>query len=330
MRQYTHRAIKAIRADQRHLHFDIGVGAALLGSAVIQGGMGLAGNALGGGSQDQMALETPEQKDARRALLNFAATGQYGNFKAGEAIPLGYGDFNATTQEQQGLSALQKLLASDLPAGYDLGDAALRDIIDTSQASIDRQFSPFQAQVQRQTNESNRALKRNAGFAGNLYSTDTIRKMGDIEARGNENLTSQLANLTNQALDRRLAAASTAYNGASARQNAEIQRISASQQYGDLIRSLNDSSIKARDQELLRRRQEMQLPIQALTSVAGTSSNFGVPSVQTSSPYAQLLNQMGGTAGQYLGYTAMMDSANKYNPNYETAWPSNMGPSFQG
>jgi hypothetical protein len=293
--------------------------------------MGLAGNMLGGGSQDQYPLETAEQKQARQQLLNFAQTGKWGGFTAGEEVKgLRYGDYNATAQEQQGLSALQRLLSAGLPAGYDLGDAALRDIIDTSPAAVERQFSPFQDQVRRQISESNRALKRNAGFAGNLYSTDTIRQLGDIEARGNETLASQLAGLTNQALDRRLQAAATAYNGASARQNAEIQQVAASQQYGSLIRQLNDASIKARDTELLRRRQELQLPIQALQAVSQQSSTFGVPSIQTASPYAQLLNQLGGTANTWLGYTAMMDAANKYNPNYETAWPSNMGPSWNG
>lgn len=259
----------------------------------------------GGGSTSQVALRSPEQKAAQQALLRFSQTGQFGDFQAGAQVPLGYGDFNATGLENQGQSQLQSLLNGGIPSQYAMGDQALQDILGQGQGGIQAQFAPFQDQVARQTSEANRALMRGAGFAGNLYSTDTIRQLGDVQARGNETLSSHLAGLTNDALNRKLQAVPLAYQSAQAQQGARLQQIDAASTYGALTRQLNDQSIKARDAELLRRRQELQLPIQAATNLAGMSSQFGVPEVKNPSPYAQLLGlagQVGGTAlGTYFG-----------------------------
>lgn len=255
----------------------------------------------GGGSTSQEAMLTPEQKAAMAQLSGFASTGRFGDFKAGEAQNLGYGDFNATGLENQGQSALQDLLKNGIPSQYAMGDNALKGFLETDPNAIKAQFDPFAAQVQRQIKDSNTALKRGAGFAGNLYSTNTIRGMGDIQARGNETLTAQLANLTNQAADRRMQAIPLAYQSAEAQQGAKLQQISASQQYGALTRQLNDASIKARDAEILRRREELKMPIQAAGTVLGANANYGVPSVQNQSPYADLLGLVGQIGGAAIG-----------------------------
>lgn len=241
---------------------------------------------------EQVPLETAEQRAARKRLNKFSRTGQFGDFKAGAEVPLGYGDFGVTESEQMGLSGLQGLLRSGIPDQFRLGDEALRDMLQTDPAAIQAQFDPFKAQTQRQIDEANTALKRNAGFAGNLYSTNTIQGLGDIQARGNETLISKLAELTNSAMDRRLSAIPLAYQSGAAQEDIAMGRVDASQRYGGLTRQLNDASIKARDAELLRRRQELQLPIQAATAVAGSNVPFGVPNIpyQQQSPYMDLLN----------------------------------------
>lgn len=264
-------------------------------------GLGLLTGALGGkNTATQVPLETPEQAAARAKLMSFANTGKFGNFTAGEELPLNYGDYGITGLEQQGQTALQGLLRGGIPDQYRMGDTALQSFLTTNPADIQAQFDPFKSQVQRQTKESDRALKRNAGFAGNLYSTGTIRGLGDIQARGNETLTSQLASLADQAAQRRLSAIPLAYQSAESQQNSRLQQISASQQYGALTRQLNDASLKARDAEILRRREEMKMPIQAATSVAGMNTQFGVPSVSTS-PYAELLGMVGQIGGAAIG-----------------------------
>lgn len=260
----------------------------------------LVGELLSTKQTEQVPLETPEQRAARRKLMGFADTGRFGNFTAGEEIPLGYGDYGMTGIEGQGQSALQDLLNQGLPSQYAAGDNALMDYLKTDPTDVAAQYDPFKAQVQRQMKESDRALKRNAGFAGNLYSTDTIRNMGDIQARGNETLTSELARLTDSALNRRLQAISLAYQSAESQQASRLNQIGASQQYGGLTRQLNDASIKTRDAELLRRRQELQLPIQAAQTVSGQNANFGIPSIETAK-YAELLKLAGQIGGAYAG-----------------------------
>lgn len=282
---------------------------------------GIASNMLGKKKTSQVPLETAEQRAARQKLMGFADTGNFGDFTAGADVPLGYGDYGITGPESQGLTKLQELLNAGLPAQYAQGDAALADYLKTDPTDVSAQFDPFKQQTQRQIAESDRALKRNAGFAGNLYSTDTIRGLGDIQARGNETLTSQLASLTDSALNRRLQAIPLAYQSGEAQQSAKLQQIGASQQYGDLTRRLNDASIKARDAELLRRRQELQLPIEAAKTVAGGQSNFGVPSIETS-PYGDLLGMVGQIGGTYLNNRAAGAQAQRYFPSGGGGYPT--------
>lgn len=278
---------------------------------------GAVSSLLGKKKQEQVPLETPEQRAARQKLMGFADTGTFGNFTAGAEVPLGYGDYGITGIEKQGQTALQDLLNQGLPSGYAQGDAALADYLKTDPTDVSAQYDPFKTQVQRQIKESNRALKRNAGFTGNLYSTDTIRNLGDIEARGNETLTAQLANLTDSALNRRLQAIPLAYQSGEAQQAAKLNQIQASQQYGALTRQLNDASIKARDAELLRRRQELQLPIDAAKTVAGQTANYGVPSINTS-PYGDLLGLVGQIGGQYFANQGADNMAKRYYPSGST------------
>lgn len=251
----------------------------------------------------QVPMETPEQAAARRMLTQFAQTGKFGDYTAGQDLGIPTGDYSQTPYEQQGLSSLSQLLSSGIPDQYKLGDAALRDLIDTSPAAIEQQFSPFKTQVERQIRDSNTELKRNAGFTGNLYSTDTVRRLGDIEARGNETLTSKLADLTDAALQRKASLIPVAYQGGQAQEALNMGRINASQQYGALPRTLNNADLQAQYQEALRRRSELQQPIDAAKSVAGTGVNYGVPSVTTnqSSPFQSVLDLAANIGGQYAG-----------------------------
>ena len=286
----------------------------------------------GGAKQKQVPLETDEQRRARAQLQDFAETGRFGDFQAGAEVPLGYGDYGATDIEKQGLSSLQGLLQSPGVRGemMDAGDKALMGFLQTDPAAIQAQFNPFREQVQRQIGESERGLRRGAAFGGNLYSTDTVRGLGDIQARGNETLTAELARLTDQASARRLQAVPLAYQSAEARQGQELQRVAASQQYGALTRQLNDQQIKARDAELLRRRQELQLPIQAAQTVAGGGANFGVPEVQAKSPYADLLGMVGQIGGGYLQDELAMKQYKRYFPGATTQPATPEGPNRMG
>lgn len=267
------------------------------------------GTALGGlfGSlnpkqitQDQVPLLTPQQIAAQKKLEEFYNSGVFGNFKAGEDLGLELGDFNMTGIESEGQSALQQLLGSSLPSQFALGDDALKSLLNPDPSAVAAQFDPFKAQVQREIADSVRNTKRNSAYTGNLYSTASLKNLGDVEARGQETLASQLANLTNEALNRRLQAVPLAYQAGNAAEGIKLGRIQASQQFGGLSRQLNDARMKARDAEILRRREELKLPISVAQGIAGSNATFGVPSVTTSQPSTlmqllQLLVQGGST-----------------------------------
>lgn len=282
-------------------------------------GMGLLNG--GGGEGGIMAFETPEQKAARSALANFISTGRFGAFEAGAEVPLAYGDFTPTGLESEGLSSLQNLLRSGIPDQYRMGDEALRDILATGPAAIDKQFEPFRALTERAMRDADTNLRRGAGFAGNLFSTDTIRGLGDIQARGTETMTAELARLSDAALNRKLAAIPLAYQSAAGQEDLAMGRVAASQQYGGLTRHLNDAFLKARDAELLRRRTELQLPIQAAMSLGGGPVQYG-PAPTKESPYQELLNMVGAIGGQYLGNEL---NQRQYKRNFPGAAPTTGG-----
>jgi len=265
----------------------------------------------------QQPLVPPQVLHAMDRLNDFSRTGTFGDFTAGAEVPLEYGDFNASDIEQQGLSSLQQLLGSGVPDQFRVGDEALTGLINQRPEDINAQFDPFRAQVQRQIRDSNDALKRSAGFAGNLYSTDTVRRLGDIEARGNETLTAELARLTNDAMNRRtntiLSAAPLLYGSGESQEGIRSNRIGSAFQYGGLTRQLNDQARKSRDAEILRRRQELQLPIQASQTVAGFSPPYGVPEIETS-PFDDILGLVGQIGGNYLGNELSMRQYARHFP----------------
>jgi len=266
----------------------------------ITAGASLASGALGKKKTKQGPLVPDEVIAAMQRLNEFGRTGQFGDFKAGAEVPLGYGDFGMTDVEKRATSGLGDLLSSGIPDQFRLGDEALRDLLATSPQQIESMFEPFKAQTQRTLRESEDALKRSAGFAGNLYSTNTIRGLGDIQARGNETLTSELARLTNEALNRRERAIPLAFQSAESQEGIRQNRLGSAFNFGGLARQLNDASIKSRDAELLRRRNELQLPIEATKSVTGFSPSYGVPEIETS-PFDDILGLVGQIGGTYAG-----------------------------
>lgn len=236
-------------------------------------------------TQNQVPLETPEQAAARKKLLDFANTGTFGAYTAGADIGIKPGDYGMTGLETQGQTALQQLLNGGIPSQFKLGDNALADLLNPN---IQAQFQPFVDQTNRQTRTDVNAARANAGYTGSLYGTSAIKTLGDVQSRANETLTSKLASLTNDALNRRLQAIPLAYQSGQAQQNILNNNISSAYQYGALPRTLNNASIDSSNAELLRRRNELLQPINAAGTVAGQNSNFGVPQVTTQNPNPML------------------------------------------
>lgn len=257
-------------------------------------------------SATQVPLLTPEQQAAQQQLAQFMKTGKYGDFTAGGDAGVQMGNWNMTDIEKSGQTELQRLLSSGIPAQFQMGNDALAQFLNTDPNNVSAMFDPFKQQTERQIRDSNTNLKREAGFAGNLYSTNTIRGLGDIQVRGNETLTAQLASLTNEAYNRKLQAVPLAYQAGQAQEDISQGRIAAANQFGGLERALQNAGIEQSNAEILRRRNESLMPLGTAETLAGSSAAYGVPTVETQSqnPMMDLLSAIIGAGGQYLGAKA--------------------------
>jgi hypothetical protein len=313
---------------------------------------------LTGGGQEkvqQVPLETAEQRAARIALLDAAKNGGFGNVKFGSAVD-GYtpgdaltgwtpgqafqgfnagegyggdlGDYNLTGTESTGLSHLDELLRSGNPALFDTGSKALTDLLTGDKFdpyAANSEFSPFRTALDRETRDAQDAVKRNAAFSGNLYSTNTLRSQADVTDRANTTKASKLAELFSEYTGRKVNAIPLAFQAAQTGENINQNRIAAAMQYGGLPRTLRDTaaqrayadwqrargeqytdlnrrnaesatdSTRRRDEvstDATRRRNEQLMPLQIYGNVAGQNANFGVPevSIPKSNPYMDLLS----------------------------------------
>lgn len=263
-------------------------------------GYGLYKAASGGGNTDvaQVPLETPEQKAAREGLLSFASTGTFGNYTAGTPYTGSLGDFGMTAVEKAAQGAL-----NTRTAGQDYGSLALKDLITTDKYNPLNQEGLYQSlggTIDRTTRDASDAFKRSAAFGGNLYSTDTVRNLGQIQERGAESKAATLASLYDNYIGRKTGAIPQAIA-------AQDSAIGQAYQYGGLPRTLETAKDQAAYTEFQRQRQEQQQQVTALSSVAGTPSNFGVPSVSVpnANPWLDVMNLLasfgGKAAGAYAG-----------------------------
>lgn len=296
---------------------------AILGSIAsglaLGGGSALVSGLLGGDKEKvrQRPLRSPEQTEAQNLLLDFAKSGRFGDFQAGEPIGVPLGDFDPTGLEQAGLQRLGGLLQEGLPSTLGLAVDSLGQFLDTGQENIDRQFQPFQQRTERLIGEQEDALKRGAAFTGDLFSSDTIEQLGDVRSRGLESLTSELARLTDQARQRQLQAIPLAGNLAQLEEGLNLGRIGASQQFGGLERILSDQAIQAQLQEALRQRGELRAPISAAQTLATAQPAFGVPEVDipVRSPFQNVLDLTAGIGGDIISNELFLRRFNELGGN---------------
>lgn len=322
---------------------------------------GFVGRAFSGNGSEkvqQVPLETPEQRAARQKLLDAAKSGGFGDVQFGSAID-GYtpgaplqgftpgsafqgfnagqeyggalGNYDLSGLESSGLGKVMAALKSGNPALFDTGSNALTDLLNPNSRfdpySANGEYSPFSTAVDRNTRESMDAVKRNAAFSGNLYSTNTLRSQGDVLDRANTTKASKLAELFTNYTNQKVNAIPMAFQAAQTGENINRNRTADAFTYGGLPRTLADQAAKDRYGEFQRargesytdlnrrnaelgtdatrirdeqttdanrRRQEQLLPLNLFSSIAGQNSNFGVPevSIPRSNPYMDLLQSI--------------------------------------
>ena len=267
-------------------------------TAGLTGGASLLPDLLGGGGSNtvsQVPLLTQEQIDAQKMLMNFAKTGKYGNYTAGEGYTGSLGDFNTTGTENLATGKLNDLLSSTLPEIYSQGQNTLSDFLTTDKYNPMANggvYDAYKGTVQRQITDAENATKRSAAFGRNLYSGDTIRKLGDVQAKGQEALSSKLADMYQTYVGQKLQATPLALQAGQGAESMAQNRIAAGYQYGGLQRTLANQESSAKYNEWLRQRQDALTPLSSASSVMGTPVQWGVPSVTTQNPsgFENILN----------------------------------------
>lgn len=283
-----------------------------VGATTVAAGTAAYGAYTAGGDEKvgQVPLETPEQRDARLGLTDFARTGTYGNYTAGTPYTGSLGNFAMTALES---GAQNKLLSRLNSPGMDpnmqLSDQVLQDLLGSDKYNPLKPggvYDSVTGGIDRATAEAQRGLKRASAFGGSLFSTDTIRGLGDIQGKAVDTKANTMANLFQNYIGQKLGAVPLGYQAALQKDTTARQNITDAYTYGGLPRTLSNAADQAKYTEFQRQRAEQQQQIQALTAAAGSSSNFGVPevSIPKNDPWMDIASLLAQFGGSYAGRQA--------------------------
>jgi hypothetical protein len=259
----------------------IGAGASLLG--------GLLGSNSGSTTINQVPMLTEEQKKAIQGLSNYYSSGGKlpgVDYNAGQTYGDSLGSYGMTGVEGMGQNQLMNLMNAGLPKIYGMGTDKLSELLNTDKFdpfSEKGVYSGFKKNALKELGESKDRLKRDSAVTGSLYSTNTGNQTRKLEENTTGSLNSKLAELYDTFVQRQIGAIPTALAAGQTEQNMNLAQIGASQQFGALQRILEDQKLKDKYAEYVRTQGEKQSQIQSIlgsmSTVAGGSGNFGVPSV---------------------------------------------------
>ena len=303
----------------------------LVGSwaGVAIGGAGVAGSLIstfgGHGSVDQRPMITDAQAGAQNAMLQFGRSGQtpWGyDFTQGYGGSLG--NYNMTGLENQGQGALSSTLSMGNPFIFNQGTQAVNDLLSTHNYDPNNDqgvYKGLTSGIDFNRDEAIKQTNQGAAYQGNLYSSNAARNIGNINvqaANQKSNILSQLyQNFTNQ----KIGAASTAINAGTQDQSMNLARIGASQQYGQLARTLQDQQAKDAYAAWQTQRQTELAPMSALSSLSGQNANYGVQSVNQPNPWNSLLNTLTMTGGYLYGQNSTNSTGGGAIPSTATPAP---------
>jgi len=264
-------------------------------------GASLIGGALmgGGGSQTTSSPAlTEEQKQILSMLGNYGKTGYLGDQNMEYQGTLG----NYSKSGMEG-AAQNKLLGyvtgaqPQIGSSFGVGQSALNKLIagDYYDPLNDGgAYKGYKESVMRELGESKARAKRDAAVGGNLYSTNTVNKIGDLEAQAVNNMTNKTADLYQNYVNQRVNAIPQAmsYGLQEGQFNQNNQRLGidaagAAMSAGALDRALADQKAKDAYNNFLQNRQSR---LGALGTALGTKATDNVISTPSTSPWSSLFN----------------------------------------
>lgn len=293
-------------------------------SAVSLAGSYMSSQNTGTTSATQVPLEDPNQAAAKASLLDFSRTGTLGNYEAGTPYTGSLGDFGMSQLEQTG----QQQVADRLTAGpsqlSSAGTGALNDLLTTDKYNPLNQTGMIQGltgAIDYNTKLASDAARRNSAYTGNLYSTDAIKSLGNVEAQGANTKATTLAGLYQTYMGQKLGAIPQAFSADQQMTDAARQKTADAYSYGAIPRTLNTAADQAQYAEFQRQQQQKQGQVTAASNVSGSNVPFGVPTVTlpNANPWADVLNQVAQFGGSYLG-------AKTANPTTPATVPASTSP----
>jgi hypothetical protein len=284
-----------------------------MGTAIMPGwgtAIGAVAGGLFGGSKkksvtlDPYAGMTPEQIQSMKLLQQFGATGQIGDFQAGQGYGnLGDFNFNMTGVENMGQDQLMNLLSSGTGSDMSTASRTLQEMANQKFNPDDPSsgFAAYSRQVARAGKTASDQLNQEAAMTGGRFGTGIQRQKTDLAAQMSDQLGSKLGELYGQTQNQKLQAASGLGNLAQAQDQMNQQRIQAAYTYGTRQRELQNQKAQLAYDDWTNARAERMKSISGLQTVLskGTTPIWGGTTQEYSTPtgFQSFLNGMNGSSG---------------------------------
>ena len=177
-------------------------------------------------------------------------------------------------------------------------------------------YTGFKKKTERELGEAQDRLKQNMAYSGDLYSSQMGKESGLLQERGQDILSSKLAELYQDYTNKQIGAIPWAMQAdqfkdemgmkeKALNEDIAMGRIGASQTYGATQRLLDDLKAKDMYTEWKRSHEDKKEPLKALGLVSGTSTDWGAksmtaPGYTAPSPWSEVLNNALMLGAQYL------------------------------
>lgn len=266
----------------------------------------------------QETMQTDEQKNAMKMLSDFASTGNFGDYNAGDAYGGSLGDYEMTDTTKLGQSQLMDMLKSAMPEAFTMGQQEFKDVLATdkydpyAKGSL---YEGFKRNTMRESQDAKDALQRDLALTGDMYSSDRAKQLGILGERTSNSLQDKLAELYDTYSQRRLGAAQQLGAMGTAEEGLKQNRINLASTIGDMQRQLNDQKAKAQYADWSRARGEQQSQIDAAKVLFQKDVPYGIKSFtgpSQPSTFMSMLGEVVPSVGSYntakYGYTANQSS----------------------
>jgi len=266
----------------------------------------------------QEAMQTDEQKNAMKMLSDFASTGNFGDYNAGDAYGGSLGDYEMTDATKLGQSQLMDMLKSAMPEAFTMGQQEFKDVLATdkydpyAKGSL---YEGFKRNTMRESQDAKDALQRDLALTGDMYSSDRAKQLGILGERTSNSLQDKLAELYDQYSQRRLSAAQQLGQMGQQEESMNSNRINLASTIGDMQRQLNDQKAKAKYADWIRAREEQQSQIDAAKTLFQKDVPYGLKSItgpDKPSTFMSMLGELNPIVGSYntqkYGYSTNQNS----------------------